>query len=143
MLSIKKVLRESMLLSVIAVLPAVALGMLHPRGPAWTPPVLREGEVLLRTARGWGGDVMWVDSRSAEQYLLDRIPGAMPLNEAMWSTLLPDILTAGKGKRMIVYCEDDACGSARSVADRLKRDGQIADVYVLKGGFAAWKAAMQ
>jgi len=139
----KTILSQMLILSVLAIIPAAASGLWHPRRPSWTPIVASEGEVLLRTTRSWGGDVLWVDTRPPQDYLLDRIPGALPLSVEQWNLLSPDILAAAGGKHVVVYCADNACTSARAVADRLKRDGKLDKVYVLKGGFQAWNAAMQ
>ena len=42
-------------------------------------------------------------------------------------------------KRVVVYCGSESCGSSREVARRLRNDAQLKNVFVLEGGWEAWK----
>jgi len=42
-------------------------------------------------------------------------------------------------KRVVVYCASESCGSSREVARRLRNDAQLKNVFVLEGGWEAWK----
>lgn len=141
-MAVRRLILQALVLCTVAILPALAAGLWHPRQPVWTPVVAAEGEVLLATARSWGRDVLWVDARSPEEYLLDRIPGAMPLNFDQWKILLPDVVAAAGNKHVVVYCNEE-CETSEVVARRLKRETPLTNVYVLKGGFQAWTAAMR
>lgn len=136
----KRVMVQMVVLCAVAFVPALAAGLWHPRQPVWSPAALKEGEVLLSTARSWGRDVLWVDARPPEEYLLDRIPGALPLNLDQWKVLLPDVVAAAGTKHVVVYCNEN-CEAAEVVVRQLKEQTPLKNVYVLHGGFQAWTAA--
>ena len=81
-----------------------------------------------------------VDARSKTSFEKDHIPGAVLLNEDQWDELLPGVLTAWwPGQSIVVYCDDKLCDSSNAVAKRLRETG-LGPVFVLKGGWEAWKA---
>ncbi len=67
-------------------------------------------------------------------------PGLVLLNEDRWNELLPQMLAVwSPEKRVVVYCGSESCGSSREVARRLRNDAQLKNVFVLEGGWEAWK----
>jgi len=53
--------------------------------------------------------------------------------------LLPQFLaTWSPGKKVVVYCSTQSCDLAREVAERLRKEAQLPDVFVLEGGWEAW-----
>ena len=90
-------------------------------------------------ARAWGENVIWVDARPDEEFARDHVPGALSLNEDRWNELLPHFLGAwSPGKKVVVYCSAESCDLAREAAERLRKEAQITDVFVLQGGWEAW-----
>lgn len=131
---------QTLLLLGLALVPAVATGVAHPRRPPWSGGA---DHLPLRVARSWGRDVLWLDARPPQQYLLDHIPGAVPIDPALWETLSPHIAEAAAGKRIIIYCQNDACADGQEIARRLARELKRDEIYILRGGFDAWNAAMR
>jgi rhodanese-related sulfurtransferase len=124
-------------LLLLALLPAVASALFHPRRPSW-----QADEVVLSLAESWGDKVLWVDARPAEDYEHEHIPGAVSLNEDAWDALLPDALDAWTMERIIVvYCSSLSCQASHEVAQRLREELGSRQVRVLKGGWEAWKRA--
>ena len=97
------------------------------------------GEERLPTVLAWGESVLWVDARSADDYRTDHIPGAILLNLESWDELLPNFLDQwSPEKKVVVYCSAATCELSHEVAERLRKSG-ITSVFVLKGGWEAWK----
>ena len=83
---------------------------------------------------------MWVDARSADDYEAEHVPGALLLNLESWDELFPKFLDQWTPeKKVVVYCSAATCELSREVAERLRTNG-ISSVFVLKGGWEAWKA---
>lgn len=122
-----------------ALVPASLTAAFHPRRPPWSEETLAPGEEMLSTVLAWGEDVVWVDARPAEDYGVEHVPGAILLNLEGWDQLFPEFLDRwAPGKRVVVYCSAATCELSREVAERLRKNG-IPSVYVLKGGWEAWK----
>jgi rhodanese-related sulfurtransferase len=128
-----------LLILVSALIPAGLTAAFHPQRPAWTEETLAPGEERLPTVLAWGESVLWVDARSADEYRADHVPGAILLNLESWDELLPNFLDQwSPDKKVVVYCSAATCELSHEVAERLRKSG-IASVFVLKGGWEAWK----
>lgn len=114
------------------------------RGALCDPAELASGEVCLETVLNeWKGDVVWVDARSEEEWKKQHAPGALFITEnrvdemLAQSEIMQEIGMAGvEGRRVVVYCGTDACGSSKMVAERIRQSGLHSEVYFLHGG---WK----
>jgi len=130
-----------LLLLLLALIPATLSALLHPRRPAWTQQELGPGELLLSDVAVWRDAPLWIDARTRAKFEQARIPGAVLLNEDQWDELLPGVLAAWKpDQSIVVYCDDRLCDSSHAVAARLREAG-VSPVFVLKGGWEAWKGA--
>lgn len=124
---------------------AVSLAVLAaaPAGFSWirlraADQALTPYEVIVNDPRLPKGDLIWVDARSRDEYDRGHVPGAILLNEENWNSLLGNLFEAWQPPRtIVVYC-NVGCQTSQKVADRL-RDLGIEPVYVLKGGYDAWK----
>ena len=135
-----KRVRQALLIMLIALIPAGVAAFVHPRRPEWSREVLAPGEERLKTVLAWGSAVLWVDARSQRDYETEHIPGALSLNLEEWDTLFPRFLDQWSPERkVVVYCSSLSCAMSHEVADRLTQSG-VSPVYVLKGGWEAWKA---
>ena len=132
--------RQATGLAALALVPAVATALLHPKRPAFTGQT-REGEITVAAAMAHSGDYLWIDARTAAHFATQHIPGALPLNEDAWDDLLPAVLQAWPTARpAIVYCDSRECEASEDVAKRLREFG-VGPVFVLKGGWQAWQSA--
>lgn len=125
-------------IGLLAVLPALAAAVLHPKRPAWSRETLAADEITLATATAMPG-VVWVDARSAAAFATEHIPGAFSLNEDKWN-LLPLALGFQPAQPIVVYCDSVECNASRQVAGRLRKELGAKKVWVLKGGWQSWKA---
>jgi rhodanese-related sulfurtransferase len=137
---VRSLLRQSLLLLGLALLPAAGQALYLRDAVSWRSPVPASEMVTLADARGWGSNAIWIDARPEEEFAQDHIPGATLLNEDRWNELLPQMLAVwSPEKRVVVYCSSESCGSSREVARRLRNDAQLKNVFVLEGGWEAWK----
>ena len=71
------------------------------------------------------------------------VPFDIPLNEDQWDVQIETVLLRWQpGTRVVVYCDDTACAASRHVAERLRQDYRLPDVWVLHGGWTAWRKAL-
>ncbi len=138
----RRALRQTGALLAAALIPALLAAAFHPRRPAWSAPRTEAPPVTWSQAASWRGRVMFVDARGEQAYALRHIPAALPLREAQWEALLPAFLKAWQpGARVVVYCDHEGCDASQAVADRLRRELGLDQVFVLKGGWDAWLEA--
>jgi rhodanese-related sulfurtransferase len=128
-------LRQAAAILLLAMLPAVASALWHPRRPAW-----QSDEVTLAAASAWGKNVLWVDARPDADFARAHIPGALPLNEDRWDDLLPHVIDQwDPSRKVVVYCSTLSCQASRDVARRLREEVSLPNVFVLQGGWEAWQ----
>lgn len=125
---------------VAAVIFAAVNYLANPHRPAWSEETLAEGEIALKEALALSSTALWADARSDQEYFAGHIPSALRLNEDRWDGLLPEFLSAWEpGQTVIVYCGSQQCRASHAVADRLRSEVGLPNVYVLKGGWEAWQ----
>ena len=130
---------DALTILVVALVPAVATGIFHPRHPDWS----RRALVALSENEATKGNLapLWVDVRPYAEFQVAHIPGAVLFDlSARWDDGLGAIVKRWKPtQRIIVYCEDAHCTSSSDVARRLQKDLGTSDIVILRGGWAAWK----
>ena len=139
-----RIVIEAFVILVLAVLGAVATHWLHPRAPAWylTEAPLAEDEVSMKVIdERWKRDVLWIDARITEQFEVEHVPDALSLNEQNFDSMLFDHLEKlqDNTKPVIIYCGTEKCQSSRKIKDALIERLPLENVFVLKGGWQAWK----
>jgi rhodanese-related sulfurtransferase len=112
-----------------------ALRKTRPTGP------LAAGEVDLQVLRSMGApEILWVDARSKAKFESRHIPEAVLLNQAEWDSLVSKFYDQWQpGCHVVVYGEADS-DNGHEVASRLREESAIENVWVLKGGYEAWRA---
>lgn len=131
--------RQALVLAALSLLPAVGEAIYFRGKISWQSPIPPSEMVSVDQARAWGGNVIWVDARPDAEFARDHVPGAVSLNEDRWNELLPQFLAAwSPGKKVVVYCSTESCDLAREAAERLRKEAQIPEVFVLEGGWEAW-----
>ncbi len=132
-------IRQILILAALALAPGVGEAIYFRQKISWQSSILPSELVTVDQARTWAGNAIWVDARSDEEFARDHVPGALLLNEDRWNELLPQFLAVwSPGKKVVVYCSSLSCNASREVARRLRKEAQLSDVFVLKGGWEAW-----
>jgi len=130
---------QALILAAVALAPALGEAIWFRDKISWTSPIPRSESVTVDEAQTWGATAIWVDARPDDEFARDHVPGALSLNEDRWNELLPQFLAAwSPGKKVVVYCSTESCDLAREAAERLRKEAQISDVFVLQGGWEAW-----
>ena len=133
------------MLVLLAAAVAAGLRAWQPVGLDWHGSALRPDEITLAQARAFARDrqVLWVDARPADAFVAGHLPDAVNLKLAAWDADFPGLLKVWQPESvLVVYCDDQACGAATAVAERLRAAG-LPEVYVLSDGWAAAKADME
>jgi rhodanese-related sulfurtransferase len=134
--------RQILLLLALAFLPAIGQALYFRERVSWNSPVPESERVTVEQAKGWGTSALWIDARPDDEFAREHFPNALPLNEDHWNGQLPNVLAAwSPEKRVVVYCSTQGCGASRAVAQRLRDEAQIKNVFVLDGGWEALRAA--
>ena len=132
-------IRQILILAALALIPGLGEAVYFRQKISWQSSIPPSELVTVDQARTWAGNVIWVDARPDEEFARDHVPGALSLNEDRWNELLPQFLAVwSPGKKVVVYCSSLSCNASREVARRLRKEAQLSDVFVLKGGWEAW-----
>lgn len=135
------VLRQSLLLLALAVLPAAGDALYYRDKLSWHSRLASSEMVTVAEARAWGGNAIWVDARPDADFESEHVPGAILLNEDRWNELLPQFLQQSWSpeKKVVVYCSSESCNLAGDVARRLREEAKLPnEVRVLEGGWEEW-----
>jgi len=139
---VRPLLRQSLVLLGLAILPGLGQAVYYRDKVSWQTPIAASEMVTVTQARGWSDGAIWVDARPQDDFEREHVPGALLLNEDRWNELLPAMLAAWTpAKRVVVYCSAEGCGASREVAHRLRKEAGLTNVFVLEGGWEAWRAA--
>ena len=130
---------QALIVAALALAPAFGEAIWFRDKISWQSSIPPSESVTVDQAHTWGANAIWVDARPDDEFARDHVPGALSLNEDRWNELLPQFLAAwSPEKKIIVYCSSVGCNASREVARRLRKEAQLPDVYVLKGGWEAW-----
>ena len=136
----RSVVRQILFLLGLAFLPAIGQALYYRGEVSWRQPPVDSAPVSVAEAKEWGAAVLWIDARGEEPFTKAHVPGAMRLDEDEWNTLLPAVLAAWSPERkVVVYCSRETCNLSHDVAERLRHEVQLKNVYVLQGGWEAWE----
>jgi rhodanese-related sulfurtransferase len=131
--------RQALVVAALSLLPGIGQAIYFRDKISWQSPIPPSEMVSVDQARQWGATVIWVDARPDDEFARDHVPDAISLNEDRWNELLPQFLAAwSPEKKVVVYCSAQSCDLAREVAERLRKEAQLPDVFVLNGGWEAW-----
>jgi rhodanese-related sulfurtransferase len=138
---VKALLRQSVVLLALALLPAAVQALRLRDKIPWQSRVAESDFVSVEDARGWGATTLWVDARPTNEFERDHVPGAISLNEDRWGEALSEFLAKdwSPEKKIVVYCSAESCNLAEDVARRLREEAKLPnEIRILKGGWEAW-----
>jgi rhodanese-related sulfurtransferase len=125
--------------------PALLTGWLHPLRPDFAATKEAGGDARtlgLEAIRARHAEALWVDARPTREYAAGHVPGAKRLADDEWEAGFAGLVEAWDGRRaIVVYCGGAECRASEAVARRLRVELGHEDVYVLRGGWDAWRAA--
>jgi rhodanese-related sulfurtransferase len=133
--------RQNLFLLGIAFLPAIGQAIYYRNTASWHAPPADSAPVSVAEAKKWGETILWIDARAEVEFEKAHVPGAIRLNEDDWDTLLPGVLAAwSEDRKVVVYCSRLTCNLSHEVAERLRNEVALKNVYVLQGGWEEWES---
>lgn len=133
-------LHQILLLLGLALLPAIGQAIYYRNVAPWHQAPVDAALVSVAQAQGWGDATLWIDARPEEEFARGHVPGALLLNEDQWNARLTALLTAWSPERkLVVYCSQESCSASHAVAERLRNEAELKNVYVLEGGWEKWR----
>lgn len=101
---------------------------------------LKPDEITLSQKERLPRNLIIVDARNERDFTKGHIKGAVNLSEEKFDSQLGDFLNVWTpGSTILVYCNVGQCNSSRAVADRLKNECQIKNIFVLKDDWRKWE----
>jgi rhodanese-related sulfurtransferase len=102
------------------------------------PPVLRlDAAIAMFQAE----DIVFIDARDPEDYVLGHIPGALSLPFDYYDDYAEDILAqVDRDREVVTYCGGADCELSLYLARQLRIEGYTR-VYIFFGGSEAWEQA--
>ena len=125
-----------LLLTVIGIASSLVGGLSLLSG---AEPELEAGEIYLADAQAL--NAIWVNAREVEEFEESHLPGALFFDESDWETGLFELMNTWlmQPRPIVIYCETEACGTSKRIAERLRKSLPDAEIYSLKGGSATWQ----
>ncbi|HEY3600452.1 MAG TPA: rhodanese-like domain-containing protein [Chthoniobacterales bacterium] len=131
---------QLLLLLGLAFIPAIGQALYYRQMVSWEKAPVDSALVSVAQAQSWGDRVLWLDARPDRDFARAHIPGALQLNEDEWDEQLRMMLTAWSPERkVVVYCSQKSCNASHEVAERLRKEARLTNVYVLDGGWEEWE----
>jgi len=133
--------KSCLYLLVASTLMALAIWVVHPKMPRYTEGKLGEGGIFL-SQLAENESVLWIDARSEKEFEDGHIPGAMLLSLDAFDEQIESVMNQyDPDKITVIYCSEDRCQTSQKIAEILKREFELQNVYFLEGGWEAWKEA--
>lgn len=102
---------------------------------------LKPDEVTLSQITRLPKNLIIVDARNQKNFKKGHIENAVNLSEEKFDVQLGEFLDVWTPEATIlVYCNFGQCNSSRAIADRLRNECQIKNVFVLKDDWTKWKS---
>lgn len=129
---------QLIVLLVVAIIPASFSAWACWKWEKWD--AFRDHSIPLTEIAQWKEPLLWVDARTAADFKAAHIPNAVRLTEDDGNELLPELLKVWEPDCVVVvYCSSRNCHASEEVAKRLSEEVGLKPVYVLRGGWEAWK----
>lgn len=129
-------IKKLILIGFFALLFAIANYLFNPHRPNLS---LNADEITLNDISKINKNLLIVDARSRTDFQEDHIENAINLSEEFFDEqigLFLDVWTPESN--VLVYCGGSQCNSSRAVANRLKNECELKNVFVLKDDWRKW-----
>lgn len=132
-----KIIKDFILISIVSIVFAVVNYFINPNRPNTE---LLPDEITLKSVNRLPQDLIIVDARSISDFNEGHIKNAVNLSESRFDEQLGDFLDIWTPEATIlIYCNSGGCNSSRNIAEKLKHECNIKNVYVLKDDWKKWK----
>ena len=144
---VRRVCVQIAILLGLTLIAAAATKAFHPKAPAWrlsaaaSAALVDEFQVTMDEIKErWGGDVLWVDARTQDEFDAGHVEDALYLGDNVMHTITPLALDTVMAERrpIVVYCDGAQCAKSKKTAGEL-RELLGKEIFHLKGGWAELK----
>lgn len=133
----KSVVRSFIFLLALATLMGALTAAFHPRAPSWSAARQDHGAISVQEALA-KENLVWLDARSSDKFAQGHVAGAISLNEDDWNRGIDQVLSIWTGEEsFVVYCEGGGCHASKAVAERLREELGLEEVFHLHNGWDA------
>nr|DAH48314.1 MAG TPA: Rhodanese-like domain [Caudoviricetes sp.] len=116
---------------------AIANFWLNPNAPDLS---LKPDEITLSQINRLPKNLVIVDARKSQDFKKGHVENAVNLSEEKFDAQLGEFLDIWTpDATVLVYCDFGRCNSSRAIADKLRHECQIENVFVLKDDWTKWK----
>lgn len=116
---------------------AIANFWLNPNAPDLS---LNSDEITLSQINRLPKNLVIVDARKSQDFKKGHVENAVNLSEEKFDAQLGEFLDIWTpDATVLVYCDFGRCNSSRAIADKLRHECQIENVFVLKDDWTKWK----
>ncbi len=132
-----KTIKDISFIVIIAGLIALCNYAINPNRPNMG---LAADEITLEMLDRLSAPIMIIDARASKDFASGHVKNAYNISESEFDAHLSAFLDAWvPDSTLVVYCNPGSCNSSRAVANRLKDECGIRNVYVLKDDWKKWK----
>jgi 3-mercaptopyruvate sulfurtransferase SseA len=111
---------------------------IHPRPALWAAPT-NPWQLTLSEVERLGTTTIWVDARNMESFQVATIPGAIHVGMNSFEEDVARLFALWTPEAaVVVFCDQQYCDTSETVAQRLRDEFGMNEVYVLKGGWPEW-----
>lgn len=145
---IKPLLKEAAIIAALAALLGLCVNLFHPRGFTL---VSRESLREMRIVRISSDEAkikydsaaaLFIDTRSEEEFLAERIAGALSLPahplSSLDTRLRPHLPRYLQPHELVLYC-GEACDSSELLAKQILASGYNRHLYIMERGIEEWR----
>ena len=125
----------------LLILVSAALGFLNFLiNPARPVLEIAADELTIEMVLTLPKDILIVDARSVNDFERSHVQDAINLSEESFDEQISAFLDVWEpDSKIIVYCSSGACNSSRNIANRLRDEFEIKNVFILRGDWQKWK----
>gem|GEM_PF-1469797 len=101
---------------------------------------LQNDEMTFEMLSNIDKNIIFLDTRNSEKFNKKHITNALNLSEESFNSQIEKFLDMWNHNHIVVvYCDSLSCNSSRKIAERLKSDYEIKDVFILKDDWQKWE----
>ena len=131
------IVKNTVIIIFAAIIFAVGNFFINPNQPNLS---LKPDELTIPMTSRLPANLIIVDARNEKEFAAGHIENAINLSEEKFDTQLGAFLDVwNPDSAILVYCSSSGCNSSRSIAERLKNECQIMNVFILKDDWTKWK----
>ncbi len=142
-----KILKESLIIVLLSIGIALTINLFHPKGYILIEKNRIKSKIIYISGEEAKikydkGAALFVDSRSAYEFMRGHIKGALSVpaypESASFNKIKKYFNRLQEPIELVIYCTGRSCGTSKDLADRLFGLGYKRHIYIIKEGYPKW-----